>query len=176
PRPQQSGERITKHWLRAQTDRHCLWAFSRMTGGELTRLAKAMDIPEQIKTASGHVFSRIEALTLLCARFRSAGDIYEIVTKYDRAQSAISEIINYLCCYLDDRWAHLLDFDHKGILSPENLAIYAEAIHAYGAPLNSVWGFLDCTIQQMCRPRYWQRAAYNGHKKIHALKFQAIML
>lgn len=46
----------------------------------------------------------------------------------------------------------------------------------YGAPLNSVWGFIDCTIRQMCRPRYWQRAVYNGHKKFHALKFQVIML
>ncbi|KAJ7601663.1 hypothetical protein DFH06DRAFT_941608, partial [Mycena polygramma] len=175
PRPEQGGQRITKAWLRAQTDRNCIWAF-RMTAGELIRLCKAMDIPDRIRTASGHVFEGVEALALLCARFRSAGDIYELVTKYDRSQSAISEVVNYLSCYLDDRWAHLLDFDYEGILSPENLETYAEAIHAYGAPLDSVWGFIDCTIRQMCRPRYWQRAAYNGHKKFHALKFQAIML
>lgn len=176
------------------TDRHCIWAFKyltyavslllwsladcwvRMTAGELIRLTNALNIPRKIKTSGGHVFSGVEALALLCAQFRSAGNIYELITKYDRSQAAISEIVNYLCCYIDNRWSHLLDFDHTGILSSENLAVYAEAIHNYGAPLDSVWGFIDCTICQMCRPRYWQRAAYNSHKKFHALKFQAIML
>jgi hypothetical protein len=92
---------------------------ARMTAGELIRLSIALDIPSTIKTTSGHVFS---ALTLLRARFRSSGDIYELVTKYDRPQSAISEIINYLYCFLDDRRSHLLDFDHEGVLSPRTLS------------------------------------------------------
>jgi hypothetical protein len=123
-----------------------------MTAGELIRLSKAFDIPSTIKTTSGHVFSGVKALTLLCAWFQSLGDIYELVTKYDRSQLAMSEIINYLCCFLDDRWLHLLNFDHEGILSPKNLIIYAKAVHDYGAPLNSVWGFIDYTVCQMCRP------------------------
>jgi hypothetical protein len=45
-----------------------------------------------------------------------------------------------------------------------------------GAPLETVWGFIDCTIRHIAKPSKWQRAAYNGHKKFHALKFQAIML
>ncbi|KAJ6463157.1 hypothetical protein C8R47DRAFT_1225274 [Mycena vitilis] len=47
PRPEQGGQRITKAWLRAQTDRNCIWAF-RMTAGELIRLCKAMDITASI--------------------------------------------------------------------------------------------------------------------------------
>jgi hypothetical protein len=96
--------------------------------------------------------------------------------QYDRPQSAISEIVNELCKYLDDRWSHLLDFDRDGILSPEQLERYADAIHQVGAPLDSVWGFIDCTIRCMCRPSQYQRQAYSGHKKVHALKYQAVKL
>jgi hypothetical protein len=69
-----------------------------------------------------------------------------------------------------------LDFDANGLLAPARLQEYASAIHAKGAPLDSVWGFLDCTIRGICRPSRWQRVAYNGYKKIHAIKFQAVKL
>jgi hypothetical protein len=99
-----------------------------------------------------------------------------MVAKYDRSQSAISEIINTVVVMIDKRWKHLLDFDHTTLLSPLNMARYAKAIHDRGSPLRGVWGFIDCTIRQICRPSYGQRAAYNGHKKFHALKYQAVML
>ena len=43
-----------------------------------------MDIAD-FKTSSGYVFTGLEALCLLCARLRTAGDMYELVTKYDRS-------------------------------------------------------------------------------------------
>jgi hypothetical protein len=54
--------------------------------------------------------------------------------------------------------------------------MYANTIHRAGAPLQGVWGFIDCTIRRIARPSQWQRVAYSGHKKYHALKFQAIIL
>lgn len=77
---------------------------------------------------------------------------------------------------MDDRWSHLLEFDNDFLLSPKNLEKYAAAVYQAGAPLDGVWGFIDCTIRAICRPSKWQRAAYSGHKKFHALKFQALML
>lgn len=147
-----------------------------MTASELNSLTNALRIPPRFKTASGHVYEGIEALSLLCARFRSPGDIYDLVRRYDRSASAISEVINELCVFLDESWAHLLHLDSQGVLAPERLQEYADALHDFGAPVDSVWGFLDCTIRQMCRPIWWQGATYNGHKKFHALKFQAVML
>lgn len=37
-------------------------------------------------------------------------------------------------------------------------------------------GLIDCTIWQMCEPFEWQQQAYSGHKKFHALKFQALCI
>lgn len=78
--------------------------------------------------------------------------------------------------FLDEKWKHLLDYDHEVLLAPENLARYADAIFKRGAPLQHIWGFIDCTIRAISRPGDWQRVAYNGHKKQHSLKYQAVML
>ena len=127
-------------------------------------------------TCSRFRLSGIEGLCLPPARFRSPEDHYDLSMQYDRPQSAISEIVNELCTYLDGRWGHLLDFDRDGILSPEQLERYADAIHQASAPLDSIWGFLDCMIRCMCRLSRYQRQAYGGHKKVHALKYQAMKL
>lgn len=134
-----------------------------------------MDVPEAIRTSTGYVFDGLEAFCLLCARLRSAGDMYELVKEYNRSQAAISEIVNDLVEILDERWKHLLDFDIDGAVSQEALAKYAAAIFESGAPVHTVWGFIDCTIRRICRPTSHQRQAYNGHKKHHAVKYQAVV-
>jgi nuclease HARBI1 len=148
----------------------------RFTAEELVELTDVLEIPDIFVTSSRHHFPAIEALALLCARFRSSGEIHELSIKYNRAQSAISEIVKELSTYLDETWKHLLDFDHQHLLSTANLAHYARAIHQAGAPLHTIWSFIDCTLRQMCRPSQWQRQAYSGHKKYHCLKFQALSL
>jgi nuclease HARBI1 len=95
---------------------------------------------------------------------------------YDQAQSAISEVVNELVEYLDEQWEHLLGCDSDHLLHPSQLLIYADAIHQQGAPTKSVFGFIDCTIWHICHPTWFQCVAYNGHKKFHALEFQALML
>jgi nuclease HARBI1 len=139
-------------------------------------MVDALEIPYEIIAPTGSCFTGLEALALTFARFRTAGDLHELSTKYSRAQSSISEIVNLVATYIDTTWSHLLEFDHQHLLSPPNLQRYANAIHHSGAPLSGVWGFIDCTIRRICRPSMYQRQAYNGHKKFHALKFQAVML
>ena len=42
------------------------------------------------------------------------------------------------------------------------------------APLTNCSGFVDGTVRRICRPGEVQRTVYNGHKRVHAIKFQAI--
>lgn len=37
-------------------------------------------------------------------------------------------------------------------------------------------GFIDGTVRSVCRPVACQEAVYSGHKRVHALKFQGVML
>ncbi|KAJ7236613.1 hypothetical protein C8J57DRAFT_964153, partial [Mycena rebaudengoi] len=174
-RPEQGGQRITVDWLLSSKSRDCLWRF-RLTAEELCDLAKALKIPDPFTTESRHSFAAIEALGLLCARFRTAGEMYTLSMLYDRAQSSISECVNELVEFIDDKWEHLLGCDDEHLLHPNNLKVYANAIHKRGAPLTSIFAFIDCTIRRICHPTWFQRQAYNGHKKFHSLKFQALML
>ncbi|KAJ7733167.1 hypothetical protein B0H16DRAFT_1239164, partial [Mycena metata] len=190
PRPDVGGTRITSAWLLSLPRRECKYRFrhvilpSRSSNlrsctrsfypEELVNLVDALEIPEVIRTHSRCAFKGIEALCLLIARFRSAGEQYELSMKYNRAQLAISEVVNELVEYLDDRWKHLLDFDHNGLLTTEHMQQYADAIYTKGAPLRYIWGFIDCTIRAICRPSRYQHQSYNGYKKLHANKFQAV--
>ncbi|KAH9063076.1 hypothetical protein Ae201684P_009341 [Aphanomyces euteiches] len=36
--------------------------------------------------------------------------------------------------------------------------------------------FIDGTVRPICRPTRFQRQAYNGHKRVHSLKFQSVTL
>jgi len=55
-------------------------------------------------------------------------------------------------------------------------AYYAELVYnkSDGA-INNVWGFIDGTLRRTCRPTYFQRAAYSGHKRSHGIKFQLVL-
>lgn len=149
---------------------------NRFTARELINLAGVLKLPAVIHTRNRYRTSSLEALCLTCARLARTYDLFDLTTKYARSESAISEIVNYTVCAIDIAWARLLDFDHTHLLSPTNLASYAAAVHAAGAPLSAVWGFLDCTLRRIARPVRYQQAAYSGYKKNHSLKYQAVAI
>ncbi len=74
-----------------------------------------------------------------------------------------------------DRFNHLLTDLNQPWLSQQNLKLFANAIHAKGAALDNCWGFIDGTVRPISRPNRNQRAVYNGHKRVHALKYQSVV-
>jgi DDE superfamily endonuclease len=54
------------------------------------------------------------------------------------------------------------------------LEVYATTLHDFGAQTHTIFGFIDCTIQQMCRPVENQGLVNTGYKKYHGMKFQAV--
>ncbi|XP_023933182.1 tetratricopeptide repeat protein 6-like [Lingula anatina] len=73
--------------------------------------------------------------------------------------------------------ALLFDADCDDILPflCEEFQEFADAIHNKGAPLKNCVGFVDGTVRPLCRPTFFQRVCYNGHKRVHAIKFQSIV-
>ena len=157
----------TTHFLKC----HSCNMPSSMTASEIYKMIEALEIPDVFVTWTHSKFSMVEAFCLLCAQLHSAGDLYALLMLYDWAQSTISEVVNELVEYLDEKWEHLLGCDSDHLLHPSQLLIYANSIHQRGAPTKSVFSFIDCTIQCICHPTWFQCMAYNGHKKFHALKY-----
>eukprot|EP00795_Rhopilema_esculentum_P015955 gene15955-biopygen5338 len=84
-------------------------------------------------------------------------------------------IFNLVVEDIYDRFFNLLNDLNQPWLSRENLQSFADAIHNKGAALDNCWGFVDGTVRPICRPTRNQRAVYNGHKRVHALKFQSVV-
>ena len=75
---------------------------------------------------------------------------------------------------MDSSHNHRLSDLNQGWLSPRCLKAFADSIHSKGAALDNVWGFIDGTVRPCCRPKVNQQILYNGHKRLHALKFQFV--
>ena len=84
-------------------------------------------------------------------------------------------IFNLVIDDIFDRFSHLLSDLNQPWLFIENLQSFADAISNKGAALDNCWGFVDGTVRPICRPTRNQRAVYNGHKRVHALKFQSVV-
>ena len=61
-------------------------------------------------------------------------------------------------------------------MNAQALQSYADAVSARGAPLQNCFGFVDGTVRPIARPGEHQRLVYNGHKRVHSLKFQSLAL
>ena len=51
----------------------------------------------------------------------------------------------------------------------------ANAVHTKGTPLENCWDFIDGTVRPIFRPTENQRIVSNGHKRVHAIKFQSVV-
>ena len=70
---------------------------------------------------------------------------------------------------------HLRDWRSLAVYV-DKFAEFAEAIHAKGAPLRNLFGFIDGKLQAVARPGLYQGVLYNGNDCVHGLKWQGIML
>ncbi|KAF8577818.1 hypothetical protein K439DRAFT_1363789, partial [Ramaria rubella] len=150
-------------WLESLSDGECLWHFC-MTVKQLIELASVLMLPWFITTANKSTFTGIKALALLLAWCRTAGDQFNLSVRYMRSQSAISGVMNWTVLYLDETWTHLLKWDHEGLLTPERLSHYADAIYTQGAPTGTVFSWPDCMKFHICRPSQFQCMACNGQE------------
>lgn len=94
---------------------------------------------------------------------------------FGRSPDVVSRIANHVMHHIYDTLHHLLDsFDHDR-LTPDVLERLALAVHARGGLHPDIWGFIDGTVRPISRPTEHQRQVYNGHKRVHALKYQSVV-
>lgn len=78
--------------------------------------------------------------------------------------------------FIYDEHHHRLTQWNNNLLNPNLLERYADAIHQKGGALDNCFGFIDGTVRPISRPNEHQRLLYNGHKRVHALKFQSVAI
>ena len=100
--------------------------------------------------------------------------IGDLLPLFGRSPSEISMIFNRtIDCILQNKGQLLARLDQPWLR--DNLEQFAAAVYTKGAPIKNCWGFIDGTVRAICRPSQNQDIVFNGHKRVHALKFQVVV-
>ena len=100
----------------------------------------------------------------------------DMIYRFGRPVPVLSVVTNQVLDYIYDVHSHRITQWNDQILNPVALQSYADAISRKGAALENCFGFVDGTVRPICRPKENQRVVYNGHKRVHSLKFQSVTL
>ena len=111
-----------------------------------------------------------------CVRFAYPCRLSDMIARFGRPVPVISMITKEVMNFIYNNHQQRLTQWNQFLLSPASLQEYANAIHRAGAALDNCFGFIDGTVRAISRPGKDQRLVYNGHKRVHALKFQSVSL
>ena len=139
-------------------------------------LAQVLQLPPTFRCEQRSVCDGIEGLCMLLKRAAYPCRLSDMIPRFGRPASVISLVINRVMDFIFDTHGHLITQCNHNILNPPALQRYALAISQKGAALDNCIGFINRTVRPNSRPGEHQRHVYNGHKRVHALKFQSLAL
>ena len=99
-----------------------------------------------------------------------------MIPRFGRSTPVLSMVTNEVLDFIYNTHSHKITGWNYALLFLALLQTYADAVNAKGAALNNCFGFINGTVTPMARPGENQRVVDNGHKGVHALKFQALAL
>ena len=143
---------------------------------DVPRLVQALQLPPVFKCEQRSICDDMEGLCMLLKRVAYPCRLSDMIPRFGRPVSVLSLIINHVIDYIYDVHGHRITQWNQDILNPGALQHYADAIYRKGAALDNCFGFIDGTVRPISRPGERQRVVYNGHKRVHALKFQSLAL
>ena len=142
----------------------------------LPALAEALQIPDVFKCRQRSISDGMEGLCMLLRRLAYPCRYSDMIARFGRPVPVLSMVTNEVLDYIYNNHSHRIMQWNPTILQPAQLQEYANAIHAKGGALDNCFGFIDGTVRPISRPGEHQRVVYNGHKRVHALKFQSVAL
>lgn len=143
---------------------------------DIRTLSQRFGLPETLILRDRSQVSGIDALCVCLRRLAYPNRLVDLERLFGRPNTTLSLIFNEVVDRIYTRYGHLVTGLEHQWLSNDHLTIYARKIHLKGAPLMNCFGFIDGTVRPICRPTKYQRVCYNGHKRVHSLKFQSVML
>ena len=156
-------------------EEECLREF-RVRKGDIPCLANALGLPEIFKCKQRTVAEGIEGLCVVLKRLAYPCRYSDMIHRFGRSVPELSLIANFVVDHVNENHHHRITRWDDSLLNRDNLERYTEAVSRKGAALQNCFGFVDGTVRPICRPQQHQSVVYNGHKRLHALKFQSVTL
>jgi len=143
---------------------------------DIPSLCNHLHIPDRFVCYQGTVCSGLEGLCMLLKRLAYPCRYFDMISTFARPIQELCMITNTVHDWIYDTHGFRLTSWNQPFLSRICLEQYSQAIARKGAPLRNCFGFIDGTVRPICRPGVNQRVVYNGHKRVHALKYQAVAI
>ena len=153
-----------------------IFAEFRVRKRDIERLADALGLPESFVCHQRTRADKIEGLCMVLKRLAYPCRYSDLIHRFGRAVPELSMITNAVEEFIYQNHHHRLTQWNATLLSPRKLQQYADAVAVKGSPLKNCFGFIDGTVRTISRPGENQKIVYNGHKRLHALKFQSVTL
>jgi len=147
-------------------------------------LLRALDLPEQLTMQNRVCWQLEEALLLLLRRLAYPCRLGELESMWGRDKTQLSRCFNSMMCLMYSRFQHHIT--NKLAYWSEHFTEFCDSIkrklHTDDAAMTVV-AFIDGKVQPICRPSSVtvhgvtldvQREMYNGHKRTHGVKIQAV--
>ena len=110
---------------------------------------------------------------MFLARLAYPHRLEDMMDWFGRSHTYISNVCGDVVEHLQKRFGKLLHWDYRR-LTKEKLKFYARHVEQVGGG-DLIWGYIDGTLQQICRPSENQRLFYSGHNHHHGFKFQGVI-
>ncbi|KAF0720978.1 hypothetical protein AaE_010220, partial [Aphanomyces astaci] len=163
--------------LTACTDANSIMDFRFDVDG-VQKVGLLLGLPSVVITNSRNRVCRDEAMCIMLSRLAFPTRFYQMAKMFGRSDAVLCDIFLFVVNDIYDRWHDLLYFNLR--LVRKQLDQYCAAIKKRGAPLDSVFGFIDGTKVAVSRISSsgsgdnLQRQVYSGHKRLHCLNYQAV--
>ena len=161
--------------LESQSEAECRANF-RVEKHHIPLVEDALQIPQYFVCDQGTVCEGTEGLCMLLKRYSFPCRYSDMIPIFGRPVPELCMICNTVTDWIYAHHSHRITQWDRSILNPLELEKYAEAVFNQGAPLSNCFGFVDGTVRPITRLGENQRLLYNGHKRVHGLKFQSVVL
>ena len=128
-------------------------------------------MPHKIVRCQGKVVNSIETLYILLKRLSYLCRLSDMLPLFRRNPTEICLIFNYVVDYILNRFNHHLSSRNQNILQPNNLALYCNVHSSEGNPTAKLIWVFNGSVLRISRPNINQNIVYNGHKRVHGIKF-----
>jgi hypothetical protein len=150
--------------------------FFRFTKADIPTVIVALGLPptftdpKQRSTCSGEA-----GFLMLTVRLHYPSKLLLLEVLFGNERSVCGRFCNLVLDFLYEKFSPKMQFERQLVLT--RLATYCDAIrHKCGNALTNCFGFIDGTVHPVCRPVKFQKSVWSGHKRVHGMKFQSVIL
>ena len=152
--------------------------YFRFRKDDMPLLLQELDVPTNrwgmVEVGNGYSFQPMEALCTFLLRMSTSANNWDRLLPImgGASTSRYQRAFYYMLDHIYDTFKGCVDDITRWAADAD---VWADAIHAAGAPAPRCISFIDGTFRPCCRPVRGQRQIYWGYKKLHGLKFQSVI-